>query len=124
MPKYQGKGIEDFLWEESLNFFDKKLPIIVDVATYNIGAISFYKNLGFSEHKREIYTNDWHELKNGKKIPTVTMTVEHMNKPQIIQDVGFDFSWDIEKVWKLNEPTVVPIDTLLWHFDIPFWETE
>ena len=48
-----------------------------------------------------------------------------MNKPQIIQDIGFDFSWDIEKVWKLDEPVVVvPIETLLWHFDIPFWETE
>lgn len=48
-----------------------------------------------------------------------------MNKPQIIQDVGFDFSWDIEKVWKLDEPVItLPIETLLWHFDIPFWETE
>ena len=65
------------MWEESLNFFDKKLPIIVDVAAYNIGAISFYKKLGFLEHEGKFHTNDWHELKNGKKIPTVTMIMEH-----------------------------------------------
>ena len=46
-------------------------------------------------------------------------------KPKIIQDIGFDFSWETEKVWRLNEPTVVlPIEGFLWHFDIPFWESE
>jgi ASC-1-like (ASCH) protein len=44
--------------------------------------------------------------------------------PQIIKDVGFDFSWSEEKVWALNEPTsTMPITELSWHFDIPFlWE--
>jgi hypothetical protein len=44
--------------------------------------------------------------------------------PQIIKDVGFDFSWSEEKVWKLNYP-VEEISTreLTWHFGIPFlWE--
>lgn len=42
-------------------------------------------------------------------------------KPQIIQDVGFDFSWSEEKVWKLDVPiTKMKIDELLWHLDIPF----
>lgn len=42
-------------------------------------------------------------------------------KPQIIQDVGFDFSWSEEKVWKLDIPiTKMKIDELLWHLDIPF----
>lgn len=45
--------------------------------------------------------------------------------PQIIKDIWFDFSWDVEKVWKLDEPVVIfPIEDLLWHFDIPFWESE
>ncbi len=53
------------------------------------------------------------------------MTIPKHAKPQIIQDRGFDFSWDIEKIWKLDEPEVsVPIETLLWHFEIPFWEQE
>ncbi len=31
----------------------------------------------------------------------------NQNVPKIIQEIGFDFDWDIEKVWKL---------------DIPFWD--
>jgi len=41
--------------------------------------------------------------------------------PQIIKDVGFDFHWEEEKVWKLNYPTeIMNIKELIWHFDIPF----
>lgn len=43
------------------------------------------------------------------------------NLPQIIKDVGFDFSWDEKKVWQLDEPIIeLNIDELEWHFDIPF----
>lgn len=43
------------------------------------------------------------------------------NIPKIIEDVGFDFDWDEEKVWKLNVPvTDMNIKELVWHFDIPF----
>jgi hypothetical protein len=46
--------------------------------------------------------------------------------PQIIKDVGFDFSWSEEKVWALDIPVEsVNIEELLWHFDIPFlWEND
>jgi len=50
-----------------------------------------------------------------------------MNKkpPEIIRDVGFDFSWDEPKVWKLNVPVEeMDIKDLEWHFDIPFWWTD
>ena len=41
--------------------------------------------------------------------------------PQIIQDVGFDFSWSEEKVWALDYPSEeMDISELTWHFDIPF----
>ncbi|HED37624.1 MAG TPA: hypothetical protein ENI76_05190 [Ignavibacteria bacterium] len=41
--------------------------------------------------------------------------------PQIIKDVGFDFSWDEKKVWALDVPTEeISIDELTWHFGIPF----
>ncbi|MDD3607205.1 MAG: hypothetical protein PHQ20_00170 [Candidatus Moranbacteria bacterium] len=44
--------------------------------------------------------------------------------PQIIKEVGFDFSWEEEKVWKLNfSVETIDIQELTWHFDIPFlWE--
>jgi hypothetical protein len=52
-----------------------------------------------------------------------------MNKkrvmPQIIKDVGFDFSWDEEKVWELDIPVEdIDVSELEWHFDMPFWWTE
>ncbi len=41
--------------------------------------------------------------------------------PQIIKDIGFDFDWYEEKVWKLDIPiTEINIEELTWHFDIPF----
>ncbi|MET0779433.1 MAG: hypothetical protein ABWY71_01225 [Candidatus Saccharimonadales bacterium] len=41
--------------------------------------------------------------------------------PPIIQEVGFDFSWDERKVWKLQAETEdLSIDALAWHLDIPF----
>jgi len=44
--------------------------------------------------------------------------------PKIIQEVGFDFSWDEKKVWQLNFPAEdMDINELTWHFAIPFlWE--
>jgi len=43
------------------------------------------------------------------------------NIPQIIKDVGFDFSWDEKKVWALDEPVIeMLIEDLTWHFEIPF----
>jgi hypothetical protein len=41
--------------------------------------------------------------------------------PDIIREVGFDFSWDERKVWELDAPIEeMPITELTWHFDIPF----
>ena len=41
--------------------------------------------------------------------------------PEIIKQVGFDFHWENEKVWRLNIPvTDMDIKELTWHFDIPF----
>lgn len=41
--------------------------------------------------------------------------------PEIIKEVGFDFSWDERKVWELDVPTEeIPIEQLNWHFDVPF----
>lgn len=45
--------------------------------------------------------------------------------PEIIERVGFDFSWDEKKVWRLDLPTEeMPIEELVWHLDIPFLWSE
>jgi hypothetical protein len=42
-------------------------------------------------------------------------------KPQIIKDLGFDFSWDERKVWQVEAPVeVMPITELTWHFAVSF----
>ncbi|HEU4966622.1 MAG TPA: NUDIX hydrolase [Candidatus Saccharimonadales bacterium] len=47
--------------------------------------------------------------------------IQRRTPPQIIQEVGFDFSWDESKVWQLDLPTEdMPIEELTWHFDTPF----
>lgn len=41
--------------------------------------------------------------------------------PEIIKEVGFNFSWDEQKVWELDVPVEeMPINELTWHFDVPF----
>lgn len=70
---------------------------------------------------------DLKQLKNYKLTPPSVALFKRLGyitrrtPPQIIQDVGFDFSWDESKVWQLDLPTEeMPIDELTWHFDIPF----
>lgn len=42
-------------------------------------------------------------------------------KPEIIEQVGFDFSWDERKVWALEfSSESMPITELTWHLDTPF----
>lgn len=42
-------------------------------------------------------------------------------KPAIIEEVGFDFQWDEQKVWKLDVPIEeMGVDELGWHLDVPF----
>jgi len=45
--------------------------------------------------------------------------------PAHIVPYAFDFRWDNELVWKLKVDTeVMPVDELLWHFDVPWLHTE
>lgn len=49
------------------------------------------------------------------------MTNNDAELPDIIKQVGFDFSWDEKKVWQLDYPVEeIPISELTWHFDVPF----
>lgn len=52
------------------------------------------------------------------------MSDKKQDIPEIIKEVGFDFSWDEEKVWALVEPVEeMVIGELTWHFAIPFhWD--
>ena len=75
---HQWKGIWRKLWGDVIEFFDKRLPVVVEVASYNQNAIAFYKKLGFYRHTWEHHNNDFHNLKNGKSIPIITMILSHI----------------------------------------------
>jgi ribosomal protein S18 acetylase RimI-like enzyme len=72
LPEYQGKGIGKQLWNEALNFFEKKNAIVVAVASYNKNAINFYKKLGFEDSgkRRE---DEKFRMKSGALIPEMEM---------------------------------------------------
>ena len=61
LPDYQGRGIGQLFWKEALNFFDSKKDIIVQVATYNTQAITFYKKLGFIDNGKR-FIEDRHRM--------------------------------------------------------------
>ncbi len=75
LPEFQGKGIGGLLWEEAQNFFDKKKDIVVEVVTYNIKAIEFYKKLGFVDTGRRI-SNDKFKMKSGAVMPEMEMEIK------------------------------------------------
>lgn len=75
LPEYQGKGIGTLLWREAQGHFDINKDTIVQVATYNTGAIEFYKKLGFQETGKQ-YPNEKFKMKSGAKIPETEMIIE------------------------------------------------
>jgi hypothetical protein len=45
--------------------------------------------------------------------------------PKLLEDLGFNFKINFQKLWKLELPvTELDIEELIWHFDIPFWEKD
>ncbi len=57
-----------------------------------------------------------------RNITGKTKVIKKRVMPDIIQEVGFDFHWEEEKVWALDLPIEeIPISDLEWHFDVPFW---
>jgi hypothetical protein len=45
--------------------------------------------------------------------------------PDIIEKVGFPFDWEEQEVWELDNPVEeMSVDELVWHFEIPFWQTD
>lgn len=73
LPEYQRSGIGRKLWAEALNFFNKDKNIIVQVATYNKKAISFYESLGFVDTGKR-FTEERHRMPVSKKlIPEMEM---------------------------------------------------
>lgn len=73
LPSHQKKGIGKMFWNEALKFFDNKKDVIVHVATFNLGAISFYKKLGFIDTGKCFYDDNDVMPVSKVKIPEMEM---------------------------------------------------
>lgn len=77
LPEYQRQGIGHMFWQKALAFFDPSKDTIVQVATYNINAINFYKKLGFIDTGKR-FTEERHRmLVSGVLIPETEMILRH-----------------------------------------------
>lgn len=83
-------------------------------------------NCGAENCRGRVTGKDWENsgLQNAYKnhfSPLINKRIRESKLPQIIKNVGFDFSWDEKKVWELDVPTEeISIEELTWHFDVPF----
>ncbi len=76
LPEYQGKGIGKELLEKAIEWLDGNLPTVLEVASYNIKAINFYKTFGFVENGAT--QNEVASLPTGKIIPEIEMVKDSL----------------------------------------------
>lgn len=76
LPEYQQQGIGKMLWKKSLEFFDKHKKSIVQVATYNLKAIEFYKGLGFVDTGKRFSDERFRMPLSKVLIPEMEMKLE------------------------------------------------
>jgi len=71
LSDYHGQGIGTKLMENALSFLGEDKEIILEVTSYNIQAVEFYKKFGFVENGlvHSIYTF----LPSGKELPDIEM---------------------------------------------------
>jgi ribosomal protein S18 acetylase RimI-like enzyme len=75
LPEHQGKGIGHLFWNKVKKSFAPNKDIVVEVATYNIKAINFYKKLGFEDTGRRFF-DERHRMKSGAVIPEMEMLMK------------------------------------------------
>ena len=74
LPEYQGKGIGKRLWEAVAPFIDESKKTIVQVATYNTKAITFYEKLGFVDTGKR-FSDEKFRMKRGALIPEMELVL-------------------------------------------------
>ena len=78
LPEFQGRGIGQMLWKEAQKFCDSTKNTIVQVATYNKNAISFYEKLGFTDTGKRWSDDKW-KMKSGATIPEMELIIKVNN---------------------------------------------
>lgn len=78
IPDFQGKGVGKALWNEASKKFNPSKDIFVEVATYNLKAIVFYKSLGFKETGKT-FTEERFRMKSGSIIPETELVIRRLD---------------------------------------------
>ncbi|MFA7309069.1 MAG: GNAT family N-acetyltransferase [Patescibacteria group bacterium] len=73
LPEHQGSGIGKKLWEEASHFLNRKNDTELLVASYNDGAINFYKSLGFIDTGEVIRDEKYKMGASGTIMPELKM---------------------------------------------------
>lgn len=110
--------------------FEKNKTFTMKSSDNNYSVRYTYKRLDYTRSEMEYF--EWvtkGEIENPFTQPVLKKlkdVIEKADWPEIIRKVGFDFSWAVEKVWKLKYPVEdMGIKELEWHFEIPFhWHGE
>ena len=76
LPEYQGRGIGGMFWKEIKEFFNNGEDIIIQVATYNKQAISFYEKLGFVDNGKRLADERFKMPISGALIPEMEMVLK------------------------------------------------
>ena len=80
LPEFQGKGIGTLLWNEIVKFADPTKDTRVELATYNQGAVDFYKKLGFVDTGKR-FVDESLIMKNSAAIPEMELKLSKSNRP-------------------------------------------
>lgn len=75
LPSYQKQGIGKKFMDVALQWFGNEKPILVNVASYNIAAIDFYKSYGFKENSTQQEPKS--RFSSGAMIPETVMILEY-----------------------------------------------
>jgi ribosomal protein S18 acetylase RimI-like enzyme len=75
LPEYHGQGIGTAMWNAAQQYLDLAKPTIVEVATYNANAITFYEGLGFVDTGKRM-SDPKFTMKSGSIIPEMEMRRE------------------------------------------------
>lgn len=75
LPEYQNRGIGTMLWQTGLSYMKPSKEVIVQVATYNDQAISFYKKLGFTDTGKRFQDEKFKMPVSGVIIPQMELAI-------------------------------------------------
>ena len=84
LPEYQRQGIGKMLWNHVRLCIDNTKDMIVQVATYNTNAITFYTTLGFKDTGKKIM-NEHFKMQSGAIIPEIELHLSASKKPRSSQ---------------------------------------